>query len=169
MQTPSLFFLHDSTTVLGFPIPTQLSFIPPPLLPRNIFRHAHSSSFIFIFPMPFLRDVLRSDLMWELRTVHFYTLVLAASSDPQEVWVCFFFNCIAKSSTNLDMLVVSLAPCLNAINLLLSASASGKDIIINIYGKDDSFRACRTGRSWLSNSNLREQVIISRCLGKDRR
>lgn len=84
MQALSLFFLHDSTTVLGFPIPTQVSFIHPPLLPRNdIFPHAQSSSFFtFTFLIPFLRCMLQFDLMWELRTVHYYTSVLSSSIWP---------------------------------------------------------------------------------------
>lgn len=145
MQTPPLFFLHDSITVLGFPIPTQLSFIHPLLLPRkDIFPHAQSSSFIFIFPMPFLRAMLQYDM-----GAKNCTLLYLSVSCPYLIPRRFggFFICTAKSCTHLDMLMVSLALCLNAISLLLLASSSGKDIITNIYGKDDSFRVCRTGRS----------------------
>lgn len=148
MQAPSPFFLHDSTTVSGFPTPAQLSFIHPPSLPGNdIFPYAQSSSFfIFTFPMPFLRYMLQFDLIWELRTVHYYTSLLAAPIWSPE-GLGFFFICTAKSCTHLDMLMVCLALCLNAINFLLSASASGKDITINIYGKGDCFRVCRNARS----------------------
>lgn len=148
IQAPSLFFLHDSTTVLGFPTPAQLSFIHPPLLPRNdIFPHAQSPSF-FYFHFSHALFKIHASILPDLGAKSSTLLYLSVNCHyltPRRFEG--FFISTEKSCRHLDMLMACLALCLNAINLLLPASTSGKAVIINIYGKGDSFSVCRTGRS----------------------